>query len=37
MEGVYDVFEGARTAASMEEWALERMKIHKALAVERIV
>jgi hypothetical protein len=34
---VYDVFEGARTASSIAEWALERMKVHKALAVDRIV
>ena len=37
MEGVYDAFDGARTASSVEEWALERMKIHKAFAVDRIV
>jgi protein disulfide-isomerase A6 len=36
-EGVYDTFDGARTASSVEEWAVERLRMHRAYAVDRIV
>ena len=33
---VYDVFEGMRNIDDILDWTNERIKIHKAFAVERI-
>jgi hypothetical protein len=35
-QAAYDVYDGARTTDSIQEWALERMKAHRALALERL-